>query len=130
VTQAADQDGLSEYWEDLKPRFEPARMTDDQLRDFVNDVISGRIFVDRQVDDPAELQRVFYPLMFGAFDEYNWESVKSTLGCIYEYVDAALGRSVNGHPCFMSMRVLHVEDWKRAEVAIKSEIERRKAIPI
>lgn len=119
--------GLEECWEDLRPALDIPRLTDDQLREFVLGVVDGRIFTDHQARDPV---MVFYPLLFGAFSEYNQESVKNRLGCIYEYVDKALPRAVNGQPCFMSMRCMHIDDWKRASTAINAEVERRKTIKI
>lgn len=119
--------GLEECWEDLRPALDLPRMTDDQLREFVLGVVDGRIFTDRQARDPG---MVFYPILFGAFSGYNQESVKNRLGCVYEYVDKALPRAVNGQPCFMSMRIMHIDDWKRASAAITAEVERRKTIKI
>ena len=122
------QPSLEECWEDLRPVIDIPRMTDDQLREFVLGVVDGRIFTDRQArNDPF---MVFFPLIWGPFEAYNQESVKNRLGCIYEYVDKALPRAVNGQPCFMSMRIMHIDDWNRASAAITAEVERRKTIKI
>lgn len=126
----SETNDLPEYWDALLPGIDIPRMSDDQLREFVFDVIGGRIFVDRQVDNPTDVPMVFYPLLFGALDGYNRDSIQSYLGCVYEYIDKALPRSVNGNPIFMSMRLMHAEDWKRARAAIVAEQERRKSIPI
>jgi len=120
--------GIEESWEDLKPALDIPRMTDDQLREFVLGVVDGRIFTDRQArNDPF---MVFFPPIWSPFAGYNQESMKNRLGCIYEYVDKALPRAINGQPCFMSMRVMHIDDWKRASAAITAEVERRKTIKI
>ena len=121
---------LPEYWNDLLPGISIPRLTDDQLRTFVFDVLGGRIYIDRQVSNPADVPTVFFPLLFGALKGYNPDSLKSRIGCIYEYLDQALPRCINGQPCFSSMKILHVEDWKRAHAAMLAEEEHRKSIPI
>lgn len=121
---------LPEYWDNLLPGIDIPRLSEDKLREFVLGVLDGRIYIDRQVGNPEDVGHVFFPLLFGAFSGYNEDSLKSYVGCIYEYMDQALPRSINGRPCFASMRILHTEDWKRAHAAIVAEQERRKNIPI
>ncbi len=127
---APETNDLPEYWDDLRSGIDLPRMTDAQLREFVLGVLDGRIYIDHQVRSPADVPMVFFPLLFGVLGGYNKDSLQSRIGCIYEYLDKALPRSVNGRPCFMSMRLLHMEDWKRAHAAMLVEEERRKNIPI
>jgi hypothetical protein len=126
-----NQDGLTEYWEDLLPGIQIPRMSDDQLREFICGVVDRRIFTIHDIHqrDECLIPAVFMPIIFGPFNHYNPDSLKR-VGCVYEYYDKALPRSINGYPCFTSMRLMHAEDWKRAQAAIVAEIERRKNIPI
>lgn len=52
------------------------------------------------------------------------------IGVIYEWMDKALPRSVNGCPTFGSCHILHREDWERAKEAIRREQERRESIAV
>ena len=108
------------------------RATDDELRKFVDDFVSSRIFTDRHIrpsDVVGTMSMIFMPIALGAFSKYEKESLK-IVGCIYEYMSEAGPRSVNGYPIFFSMRFLHVEDWKRACKAIEREQERRGSIKL
>ena len=49
------------------------------------------------------------------------------LGVVYERLSQAGPRAINGYPMFMSLRLLHREDWKLAYDAYRKEVERRKS---
>jgi len=40
------------------------------------------------------------------------------IGIVWEYHRKSLPRSINGLPCFMSCRIMHKDDWKRATKAL------------
>ena len=52
------------------------------------------------------------------------------LGGVWEYMDKALPRGINGLPCFMSVRLMHIDDWNRANKAIKKEMDRRETLEV
>jgi len=52
------------------------------------------------------------------------------LGVIWEYIDKAGPRSINGHPSFFSHRLLSLSDWHRAHKAYVREMERRQNIEV
>lgn len=52
------------------------------------------------------------------------------LGCVYEYMDKAAPRGVNGKPIFFSCRILNRSDWNRCAKAITRELERRENMEI
>jgi hypothetical protein len=52
------------------------------------------------------------------------------LGIIWEYVDKAGPRAVNGCPMFFSCHLMNREDWGRAYDAIQREAKRRKSFKI
>lgn len=49
------------------------------------------------------------------------------LGVVYAHMSEAGARGINGNPMFMSMRLLHLEDWKLAFDAYNKEVARRKS---
>lgn len=62
----------------------------------------------------------------GRKSDEDWASV----GIFYEYLDKAGPRSVNGWPSFLSMRLMHVDDWERCRKAIVREQERQERIEV
>jgi len=111
-----------------KTDFEFKRLTVDELRTFIDDFVSGRIWTS--VHTPENLiATVFMPIAFGAFKDSTEESLND-VGVIYEYMTNAGPRSVNGCPMFTSMRILHKKDWQRAARAIDREQKRRKSIKV
>lgn len=117
-----------EHWKNWKI----PRMTDGEIRKFVDDFVSDRIFTDRHIR-PNEAKRmvgnVFMVLMLTPMHLIPEEEF-ANLGCIWEYLSKAESRGINGYPCFFSARFMHKDDWERAVVAIKKEEERRKGIEI
>jgi hypothetical protein len=69
-----------------------------------------------------ELAEERYKIVWGVVSQLYYEN----LGCIWESIDQAGPRTINGMPIFFSCHIMHAEDWKRAKVAISKEIERRK----
>jgi len=112
-----------------KPDLVLPRMPDDELRKFIQDMLANQIFVSEQVRNPADVGMVFMPLLLGALGDYDPRSY-SDIGVFYEYHSKSLPRSINGYPCFTSVRMLHRLDWIRARKAIIAEQERLKEIPL
>ena len=52
------------------------------------------------------------------------------IGGFWEWNSKALPRSINGLPCFMSMNVMHIEDWKQTGEVIVAEQERMNALEV
>lgn len=122
----------SEIKEQVKPGdHKLVRLTDDELRKFVDDFASGQIFTSNHLpaSDLDMMKTIFMPLAFGALDGYTPEDI-ADIGVVYEYLDAQGPRSVNGYPIFMSCRLMRKGDWVRAHAAILLEIERRKNIEL
>jgi hypothetical protein len=112
-----------------------ARMSEEDMLRFVLDWCDGRIFSDQHVQQRAPhrweetMALVFMPLAFGASANWTVEAC-SQLGIIYEYTDKALPRAINGMPCFLSMHVMHREDWMKCADAIERERKRRQEITL
>lgn len=99
-------------------------MSDEDLKRFVLGYCDSQIFTlhDMRTDDPRLLRCIFMPLAFGNLSEhYEVEQ----LGTIWEWMKNAGPRAMNGYPTFMSVRVMHRDDWERARKAIVREFKRR-----
>lgn len=78
----------------------------EELEALAWDIASGRVYTDRDCP-PNLIPNVFMPLMF-----IEDKSFFDDLGFIYEYMDQAGPRSINGCPMFASMRCLNKADLK------------------
>lgn len=105
------------------------RMSDDELREFVNGVCSGQILVSTQVRDESMIRRVFMPVVFGAFDGWTQEELKQ-IGVLWEWMGKAGPLAVNGLPTFLSCNIMRRDDWERAHAAIVRELKRREEIEV
>ena len=103
-------------------------MPEEQLRQFVIDWCSGRIFSSCHIPEGREkdVRLVFMVLALMDLKKAEIDS----LGIIYEYMSAALSRTINGMPTFMSCRLMHKDDWARAKQAILREEERQKELQV
>lgn len=79
--------------------------SDAELKQLAMDLYDGKIFCDRQVKNQSDLSMVFMPIVFGAFADKTEEEVND-IGLIFEYMDKAMPRGINGMPCFGSCRIL------------------------
>ena len=83
--------------------------TDDELKGIAKDLWAGRIFSDRHInslkDDPNVLGMVFMPMVFIS-NETRKKLSNLKVSFIYEYLDKASPRSINGMPVFFSCRTL------------------------
>jgi hypothetical protein len=120
---------LEAYWDEFKENLVLARMTDDEIRQFVLDYCNGQLFTSEDVKEPKMILSVFMPLALGGFAAYNPESLKQ-IGLFYEHMSKAGYWAINGCPTFGSVKILHKDDWTRAIPAINAELERRKTIPV
>ncbi len=83
--------------------------TDAQLKQIAIDIIEGRIFSHWNIERPEDVRHVFMPISLGAFakctdEEYN------NVGLVFEYLDKAGPRTINGMPNFFSMQIVNVKD--------------------
>lgn len=82
---------------------------DEDLKKLAVDLYEGRIYTDRHLPANQTAGMVFMPLILGAFADWSDEE-KKQVGMIYEYIDKALPRGVNGQPIFGSFRMLNRHD--------------------
>ncbi len=83
------------------------RKTTEQIAQLAIDMQAGKVFTDRQVRNKSDMPIVFMPLLFA--DQDMLDDMKD-VGIVYEYMDKAGPRSLNGMPIFMSFKMLHKDD--------------------
>ena len=103
------------------------RMSDEALRTFVDDFVSGRIYSGHHVPEGASPLDPFLILRLAGLPE-GWQP--EDIGTVYEYINAAGPLAVNGMPTFLSCRFIHIDDWQRAVDLIQKEEDRRKNIDV
>ena len=83
------------------------------LTQLAKDIAANLVFIDKMIrpGDESLTGMIFMPLMMGAFAEFTPESVRDTVGMVYEYYDKALPRGINGYPIFMSMALINKHDF-------------------
>lgn len=104
-------------------------MPPDELRQFVDDFVSNRIFTSAHLRENDDIAMVFMPVALGAFSGWS-DTGLERIGVLWEYLSQAGPMAINGLPCFFSFHVLNADDWKIAREAILREQERRKNIEL
>lgn len=88
------------------------KMTDEEVTKLARDLVQNRIFMSDQIRSQEDVLMVF-PVL-GMLDEKQRKDLQDAdVGAVYEYVDRALPRSINGYPMFMSLRWLSKENYQR-----------------
>jgi hypothetical protein len=100
-------------------------MSDDEIRRLAVDVCEGRVFGTWNIPecDARLVGSIFLPVGLGALAEMPAEEI-DRFGEIYEYMDKAGERAINGYPMFFSMRLLEKDD----ATALREEIGRYRAM--
>jgi hypothetical protein len=116
---------MSEESEEPQERPEPRSIpskTDEELQKFVRDFIGGQIFCMQHV--PSEqmdlVKEIFMVIGMGGLQGVE----PASIGTIYEYLEHAGPRQVNGWPMFTSCQLMNRADWERSRTAINHEKER------
>ena len=92
------------------------RKTDQEIRTLALDVLSGRVFGTWSHEDAARLS--FMPL--GLCGSEHIEAMQQAeIAHVYEYIEQAGPRSINGLPSFMSMKLLDKQDAQRLMAELK-----------
>ena len=81
--------------------------TDTQLKQLALDVVEGRVFVSWQLGSNNEslVNSVFMPLLFMT-EEQVQEMKRHKVVQLYEYLEKAGQKAIDGFPMFMSMQML------------------------
>jgi hypothetical protein len=95
--------------------------TDAELTKLATDLLAGDVFTDRACRNALDIQIVFLPL--GLMDAAQVEQFKANdPHMLYEYLDKALPRGVNGMPSFGSFQYLNRDEMARF-VAIHTKLK-------
>lgn len=86
-------------------------MTDKELKQLAIDLAEGKIFTSLQIEK-EDIAKVFLALLLGAFADKTEDEMKD-IGILYEYMDKAAPRSINGLPCFFSFHYLGIDDSRK-----------------
>lgn len=91
--------------------------TELELKELALDVFSGRAVTSHQIAHLCEergenvMGMVFMPLLMMDKQQFDW--LKSNdVAMLYEYMENALPRSINGLPCFMAFHTLNAEEYE------------------
>jgi len=87
--------------------------TDEQLKQIAKDLYTGLIFTSHHLsktDFKNMAHLIFMPLVF--MTEEQSKELKH-VSLIYEYLDQAGPRAINGYPMFMSMNYLTKDEHKK-----------------
>jgi hypothetical protein len=100
---------------------EPELLSREDLKVLAIDMLAGLVFTDRHIKqiDAHMLGSVFMVAGLGGLTGWNAEKI----GLVYQYMDRAGPRSVNGYPIFMSMRMLHIDQMDELKALVKSLME-------
>jgi len=102
--------------------------TSEELKDLVRDIVQSRVFLLEHLppDDVGLVKSVFMPIAFGALSGID----PKTVGTLFEYIENAGPRGVNGYPSFMSVQILSKHDWDTIRPLIAKQYESLAAIEI
>jgi hypothetical protein len=103
--------------------------SDDELKKLARDIHAGYVFSDRDIPYPkgigpdetwvADVRMVFMPLALA--DQEHLDQLQALdVRLIYEYLDKAGPRSINGYPSFMSMNIVTGEEWPRLSTYLRA----------
>ena len=96
-------------------------MEEKELRQLAIDIEERKVFgtFNMSINDMNCLQSVFMPIAF-MNEEQRQKFIKNDIIHFYEYYDKAAGKmSINGMPCFGSMRSINKQDWEKVVRYIK-----------
>lgn len=97
----------------LPPATKPRQKTDDEIKELVLDVFNGNVFADFMIPNeagPSGVAMVFMPLALMEEEDGKKLMEEDEASMIYEYMDKAGPRSVNGMPGFFSFKFLNRAD--------------------
>lgn len=108
---------------------EPMRHTEEELKQFIFDVVDNKVFTDRHLPENAGnvAGMVFMCLMMMPPPPPDF---LDKVALIYEHMSKAGPRSINGMPMFTSHRLMHKEDWARVQPHIEAELKRREDLKL
>ena len=83
-------------------------LTDKELKQIAWDIHSSKIFCDLMIRESEKVRMIptiFLPMVFMDTEDLA-KFVESDVGMLYEYMDKAGPRSINGYPQFLAFLIL------------------------
>jgi hypothetical protein len=99
------------------------KLSEKELKQVAMDIVDKKIFHSEMLKDETYLHAVFMPLLFVKEEQINFDLV----GLLYEYMDKATPRTINGLPTFSSANMLHREQVDKLQDYINKFIEMRES---
>lgn len=97
---------------ETKEPFTIRDMPDEDLRQLARDLYGRRVFTDWHCGCVNDVLMVFMPIGLGGLSDLTSEEF-GQIGMIYEYIDKAGPRSINGMPMFFSCNYLSRGDTEK-----------------
>lgn len=82
-------------------------MTEAEINQLAQDIHAGKVFTDRHVREARDLMLVFMPLAFLQGEDLE---KMNDVGMVYQYMNEAGPRGINGMPSFTSFRTVNKAD--------------------
>jgi hypothetical protein len=100
--------------------------SEEELKKLAQEIVDGKVFTDRDLrkGDEGSLPMVFMVICLME----NAGAFVADAGLLYEYWDQAGPRSINGYPCFFSVRKIIKKDMPALEHYVKFYWEAKKRI--
>lgn len=97
----------------------------EQLRELAADIVDGKVFTTNHIrpEDVRLIPSLFIPL---AFADEEHRATLENVAMVYEYIEKAGPRSVNGYPAFFSCKFLTKEEYDVMQPFIRQYAELKK----
>jgi hypothetical protein len=85
--------------------------TDAEIKQLAVDTLADKIFWMTMIDRIEDVGMVF--MVFALMEPEDRRALLANRPILYEYIDKAGPRSVNGYPCFMSFQWVTDDDYQK-----------------
>ena len=102
---------------------------DDELKKLAQDAHDGLVFTDRHLPKGDSHQFLATFMVLALMDPEKLNEVAGEIGMVYEYLDKAGPRSVNGYPSFFSCNFLNKSDTEKFLEYVRPLQEKATAVP-
>jgi len=93
--------------------------SDDEIKQLAVDLHAGKIFTSNHCQRSEDVRLVFMTTVFMSAEHWQFYE-DNNITVLYEYMDKAGPRAINGMPNFFSHNVLSADDWARVIEKVKA----------
>ena len=103
-------------------------MTEQQMKQLAMDIVDGKVFGSWSLDEHSQSLTtcIFMPILF-MNEEQTKKMKEDEVVHLYEYLDKAGPRCINGYPMFTSMAYITKKDWHIVRGYVKECQDRKDA---